>query len=198
MHLRLGASDRFAQGHVRTMTTRLQLPGVVQAFRPGLLGVTRDGCAQRDAPSGSSGRATAAPNGTLATVGGGVTESLHRRPAELAGGTEAVIACMSTALPPRPLRGRCRRFFGGQARRGRTAWFATPGLPRRPIQTPSSTRSGRPTRSGSSVGAGGGLVEAHAGPRTLKAIHDVLDRGGHRRHLRRAALGPARPVPAER
>jgi len=44
-------------------------------------------------------------------VGGGITPSLRRRFADLAGGAAAEIVCVPTALPHGRLSGWCRRFF---------------------------------------------------------------------------------------
>jgi hypothetical protein len=58
-------------------------------------------------------------------VGGRVTESLHRRFGKLAGGAEAKIVCVSTAVPDGTLSGWCRRFFSG----GKVPKKDRPGLP---------------------------------------------------------------------
>jgi len=121
---------------------------------------------------------TAVPNGTLMIVGGGVTEVLHRRFAELAGGPEAKIVCVPTAAPHGTLSGWCQRFFR-EAR--------VPRENRTLLHTRKRKKANResfvePLRTADAVWFTGGrqwrLVEAYAGTKTLEAFHDVLRRGG--------------------
>ena len=138
--------------------------------------------AQRPAPTaGSPPDSTAeggVPHGTLMIVGGWEGASIRRRFADLAGGAEADVVCVPTALPAARLTGWCRQFF-------RTA-----GIPRRNrtvLHTRKPKKANResfvePLRTADAVWFTGGrqwrLVEAYAGTRTLEAFHDVLERGG--------------------
>lgn len=137
--------------------------------------VIRNGFATEGAPSNGP---TAVPNGTLMIVGGGVTESLHRRFARLAGGTEAKIVCVPTAVPHGTLSGWCRRFF----REARVPKMNRTVLHTRRPKKADQKSFAEPLHSADAVWFTGGrqwrLVEAYAGTRTLEAFHGVLERGG--------------------
>lgn len=116
--------------------------------------------------------------GTLMIVGGGVTESLHRRFVRLAGGSDAQIVCVPTAVPHGKLSGWCRRFFreGNVPKKNRTV------LHTRKPKKANEKSFVAPLRTADAVWFTGGrqwrLVEAYAGTKTLQAFHDVLRRGG--------------------
>ena len=133
---------------------------------------------QAAADTAASVETTAVPHGTLMIVGGGATPSLRRRFVELAGGAEAEVVCVPTALPHGRFSGWCRRFF-------RQA--GVPGSSRTVLHTRRLEKANRPSfvepvRSADAVWFTGGrqwrLVTAYGGTRTLEAFHDVLRRGG--------------------
>ncbi len=137
----------------------------------------QDTTATRPTPANASGE-TILPHGTLMIVGGGTTESLHRRFVELAGGSHAQVVCVPTALPHGTLSGWCRRFFreGNVPMRNRTV------LHTRKQKEANTESFVEPLRTADAVWFTGGrqwrLVEAYAGTKTLEAFHDVLHRGG--------------------
>jgi len=156
----------------------------------GVLLVVAVGASAQEAPSGVSRgddastrdsvrrKGVAVPNGALMIVGGGITPSLRRRFAELAGGADAKIVCVPTALPHGRRSGWCRRFFrqAGVPKSNRTV------LHTRNPEKADRASFARPLRTADAVWFTGGrqwrLVEAYAGTRTLAAFHDVLERGG--------------------
>lgn len=121
-----------------------------------------------------SNEITTVPNGTLMIVGGGVTESLHRRFGKLAGGAEARIVCVPTAVPHGTLSGWCRRFFreARVPKKNRTVLHT-----RKPAKADTKSFV-EPLRSADAVWFTGGrqwrLVEAYAETQTEEAFHDVL------------------------
>jgi cyanophycinase len=111
-------------------------------------------------------------------VGGWEGAPIRRRFADLAGGADADVVCVPTALPAARLTGWCRQFFrtAGIPRRNRTVLHT-----RKPEKADRESFV-EPLRTADAVWFTGGrqwrLVEAYAGTRTLEAFHDVLARGG--------------------
>lgn len=126
----------------------------------------------------SNSEAVAVPHGTLIIVGGGVTPRLRRRFSKLAGGAEAEIVCVPTALPHGRLSGWCRRFFrqAGVPKKNRTV------LHTRKRKKANKESFVQPLQAADAVWFTGGrqwrLVEAYAGTRAFEAFHGVLERGG--------------------
>lgn len=134
--------------------------------------------AQRAGSSDSISVETAVPNGSLVIVGGGARPWIQRRFVEMAGGPEASIACVPTAIRPRRLLGWCRKFFRRTdiPKENRTV------IHTRDPETADTESFVEPLRAADGIWFTGGrqwrLARVYNGTKALEAFWDVLERGG--------------------